>query len=320
MHITVAICTWNRVALLARTLEELVRLHTPAGVTWDVLVVNNGSTDGTEDFLRAFQTSVYPIRWVTETRLGLSAARNRALLEQQADLIFYTDDDVIVDPGLMMALAGAAERFPEGAAFGGVITPWFPREPDADLVAAFPSLARGFCGVDLSRPEGPLPDGHHLVGANMAYRCSLVNHLSFREDLGPKGVDTIGGDEIAFQDQIRSEGRAVVWIPGMTLQHYVDPVRMTLPYLLRFAQDAGRKYVRLHGVPTGRQFAGVPRWLIGNAAKEYLRALICMLRFRRTESLSHRRLGAEFLGMVKESRSRHMEDREGRTVSMIAPS
>ena len=106
----------------------------------------------------------------------------------------------------------------------------------------------------------------------------------------------------------------------MTLQHYVDPLCMTLPYLLRFAQDAGRKDVRLHAVPAGRQFAGVPRWLIGNAAKEHLRALMCTLRFRRTEALSHRRLGAEFLGMVKESRNRHMEGRESRTVSMIAPS
>ena len=166
MHITVAILTWNRVALLSRTLEELGRLYTPAGVTWDVLVVNNGSTDGTEDFLKAFQTSAYPIRWVTETRLGLSAARNRALLEQRADLIFYTDDDVIVDPGLMTALADGARRFPEGAAFGGVITPWFPQQPDPELVAAFPSLARGFCGLDLSRPEGPLPDGHHLARAH----------------------------------------------------------------------------------------------------------------------------------------------------------
>ena len=48
MHVTVAVCTWNRAALLDRTLESLTRVAIPSGVTWEVIVANNNSTDHTD--------------------------------------------------------------------------------------------------------------------------------------------------------------------------------------------------------------------------------------------------------------------------------
>jgi len=320
MTITVAICTWNRVGLLARTLEEFAKIRARAGIVWEVLVVDNGSTDGTSAFLRSFQPTGYRLRSVTEAQLGLSAARNRALIESQTEIIFYTDDDVLVDPDLLTALVDAAERHPRGSAFGGVIDPWFPVEPDPILMAAFPALRRGFCGVDLSLGEGALPEGRHVIGANMGYRRSHIDGLRFREDLGPKGLDTIGGDEMVFQDQIRARGGAIVWVPSMRLRHYVDPSRMTLSYLLRFAEDVGRKEIRLHGVPVGARVAGVPRWLLGNAAKEHARALLSRVRVDRTQALVHGRRAAEFGGMIKECRGRYLRDRKAPAVSAAATS
>jgi glycosyltransferase involved in cell wall biosynthesis len=318
MNVTVAVCTWNRRDLLARTLEEFTRLRVDPGVAWEVLVIDNGSTDGTAEFLASRPPDGLRLRWVVESRTGLSSARNRALAENRSDLILFVDDDVLVDPDLLNALVAASRRNPDAAAFGGVIQPWFVTDPDPILASAFPALRRGFCGIDGSPVESPLATGHHLVGANMAYRRAAVEGLAFREDLGPCGSATVGGDEIDFQERLRARGGIILWVPTMRLRHYVDPTRMTLPYLLRFAEDAGRKEVRLHGVPRGARIAGIPRWLVGCALKEHVRSVACRIRFNRVQALVHRRKAAEFGGMVKECRSSHLQRRHVGAAALAA--
>jgi glycosyltransferase involved in cell wall biosynthesis/ribosomal protein L30/L7E len=310
MNVTVAICTWNRVSLLAHTLEGFKAVRVAPGLSWEVLVVDNGSTDGTSEFLRSQSSTGYPLRFTSESRLGVSLARNRALAETHAELILFVDDDVLVHPDLITALCEAANRHPEASALGGVIDPWFTVDPDPVLAKAFPVLGRGFCGIQFSDVEELLPAGHHLVGANVAYRRAHIEGLTFREDLGPRGFGTIGGEENDFQDQIRARGGTILWVPTMKVRHYVDPSRMTLPYLLRFAEDAGRKEIRLNGVPPGTRVAGVPRWLIGNAVKEHARAVAEDLRLNRIEALVHRRRAAEFGGMIRECRRQHLVNRE----------
>jgi glycosyltransferase involved in cell wall biosynthesis len=307
--VTVAICTWNRVQLLARTLQEFTRLHVDASISWEALVIDNGSTDGTSEFLAAHRPEGFRLRWTTEQRPGLSAARNRALAESTSEFILFVDDDVLIDSDLLLVLSDAARRHPDAAAFGGPVEPWFVAQPDPILASAFPALRRGFCGVDLSPVEMPLVAGQHVVGANMAFRKSHIEGLTFREDLGPLGAATVGGDEIDFQERIRTRGATIVWVPTMRVRHYVDPQRMTLAYLLRFSQDAGRKEIRLHGVPSGARIGGVPRWLIGCALTEYARAIADGVRLNRVQALVHRRKAAEFRGMVKECRGRYLQDR-----------
>ena len=77
MHLTVAICTWNRAGLLARTLERLVAMESPVA-PWEVLVVDNGSTDDTPRVLDRFASRL-PLRRLLEPALGLSNARNAAV-------------------------------------------------------------------------------------------------------------------------------------------------------------------------------------------------------------------------------------------------
>ena len=75
MKITVAICTWNRAALLDQTLCEMHKLEIPAGVEWELLVVNNNCTDGT-DAVVAEHAKGLPILRLFEARPGLSNAGN----------------------------------------------------------------------------------------------------------------------------------------------------------------------------------------------------------------------------------------------------
>src|SRR5689334_7868892 len=126
MDVTVAICTWNRARLLDSTLAQFCKLRIPDGLTWELLVVDNNSTDDTRAVIEKYSGRL-PVRRLLEAEQGASPARNRAIAEAAADLLLFTDGDVLVDEGWLAAYVEAAERWPNAGFFGGLITPWFER-------------------------------------------------------------------------------------------------------------------------------------------------------------------------------------------------
>ncbi len=128
MNVTVAICTWNRARLLDETLSRFRSVRVPAGLDWELLVVNNRSTDDTDEVLKKYESAL-PLRRLFEPQQGLSHARNCAIAAAQGELLLWTDDDVLVDADWLGQLVRAANSHPTAAYFGGPIDPWF--ETDA---------------------------------------------------------------------------------------------------------------------------------------------------------------------------------------------
>src|SRR5947207_180454 len=102
MRVTVAICTFNRAESLRRTLESVAALHLPEALDWEVVVVNNNSTDHTDSVIESFKERL-PIRREFEPQPGASNARNRAVYVAKGDYFVWTDDDVVVDNGWLAA-------------------------------------------------------------------------------------------------------------------------------------------------------------------------------------------------------------------------
>ena len=102
MLITVGICTFNRAESLRRTLNSLAAMEVPADFAWELVVVNNNSTDHTDAMINEDHGRL-PIRREFEKRPGHSNARNRAIDAARGDYIVWTDDDVVVDPGWLSA-------------------------------------------------------------------------------------------------------------------------------------------------------------------------------------------------------------------------
>src|SRR5262245_31774006 len=112
MKVSVAICTWNRAALLDQTLAEMSNLRIPSGVDWELLVVNNNCTDATDEIIARHADRI-PVRRLFESRQGHSHARNCAIEASSGELILWTDDDVLVDSNWLAAYVAAAESHPE---------------------------------------------------------------------------------------------------------------------------------------------------------------------------------------------------------------
>jgi glycosyltransferase involved in cell wall biosynthesis len=301
MRVTVAVCTWNRCEVLAGTLEQFTRLVVPPGVDWDLLVVDNGSTDRTTEVVQSFADRL-PIRAVVERTPGLSHARNRALQEAAGAYLMWTDDDVLVEQQWLGAFADTVARYPGGTAFGGPIEPWFPIEPDPVLLASFPLLRHGFCGVDHGPTEGPLSADRYIWGANMAFKRAGIEGLAFDPALGVSHGSLRVGEDKDFINRVRGRGGAVIWSPAMRVRHRVDPSRMTARYLVDLYSGHGRTWIRESGIPIGRPVFGAPRWLWRKSLTSYARYAAFRLASQRTRSLSELREFAYLSGAIKECR------------------
>lgn len=300
MLISVAICTWNRCEILQLTLARLSEIALPAGLDWEVLVVNNNCTDNTTEVARSF-VSCLPVRVVVEPQPGASHARNRALDEARGEYIAWVDDDVLIADDWLVALVDAIQRRPDIDVFGGPIEPWFATTPDPDLLAAFPALANGFCGLDYGAAEIPLRDGQPLFTSNMAVARRSTDGLRFNPALGGTAGSGVCGEDVEFLDAIRARGGDVLWIPRMRVKHYVDPSRATLSYLLRFYYDRGRSFVRQRasrGVP---HLLGAPRWCWRALLGHYARYTAMRVAQRRTEALTSLRQYQYVRGVIAES-------------------
>jgi glycosyltransferase involved in cell wall biosynthesis len=266
--VTVAVCTWNRADLLRNTLERMTELVIPAGTAWELIVVDNGSTDATPDVLREFQERL-PLHPSFEAAPGHTNARNRAVHDAAGEYILWTDDDVLVDPRWIDAYCRAFRQWPDAAAFGGPIEPWFPTEPPEWLRRAFPRVSGAFAVRNLGTEPFPLAPGRLPFGANMAVRTAEQRAHLFDPKLGYCRNRRTGGDEEAMMQAVLADGATGWWVPDARVQHYVPRARMTRRYLREYYNGRGEVLASERAID-GPMLFGSPvalwkAWLVAEA-------------------------------------------------------
>jgi GT2 family glycosyltransferase len=123
MDISVVIPTRNRARHLSRTLQALAGQTFPRE-RFEVLLVDNGSTDATRDVASRFQTAFAHYKLLSEMQPGAARARNFGIRQSAGDLVLFLDDDVIPAPRLLQEHWLAHQRHPESAILGRVTFPW----------------------------------------------------------------------------------------------------------------------------------------------------------------------------------------------------
>lgn len=244
MHVTVAICTWNRCELLRQTLERIASaLVVPPGLAWELLVVNNHSTDDTDRVIEQFAARL-PLRRLHEPRQGLAHARNRALAEARGEYLVWTDDDVLVDARWLQAYQRAFTRRPDAAVFGGPVEPWFPAGPPAWLAEVWAQVCSTYAVRDLGPEEVPLSGERLPFGANMAVRTREQRRVPFDAQLGHCADDRVGGEETRALRRILAEGATGWWVPEARVRHCIPEERQTLGYLRSYYRGRGVRLYR----------------------------------------------------------------------------
>src|SRR5437867_6600183 len=122
--VTVLICTWNRATLLGETLASLAHMSVALDIRWEVVIVDNNSTDSTRSVVQAVApTFPAAVRYVFEPRQGKSFAMNAGLRASSRPIVAFADDDVRVDRQWLASLSEAFRAYPEISYVGGPVDP-----------------------------------------------------------------------------------------------------------------------------------------------------------------------------------------------------
>ena len=247
MKITIAICTWNRSRLLRQTLESIEQTRRPTALDWQVVVVDNNSTDDTRTVVDTFLDRM-PVKYVLETQQGHAVSRNTAIANATGDYIIWTDNDTIVDPGWLQAYASAFEQNPEAAFFGGPIIPVFEKGKPDWLDATWKKCKGVYAERDLGDEKIELGSGIFPYGANFAIRTETQKQFLYDTADGRKGSQMVGDDEIRVLRSVWAAGNRGYWIPAASLQHVIPDDRATTKYIGCYFVGQGITNVRLEKV------------------------------------------------------------------------
>jgi glycosyltransferase involved in cell wall biosynthesis len=240
-EITVLICTRNRANQLKHVLTSAARMRIPQGLRWEMVVVDNGSSDATAEVVRSFVDRL-PVRVVREEVAGLSNARNRGVAEARGRYICWTDDDVLIDEGWLAAYAAAFERHPEAAVFGGRIMPvleaptpvWFARLAGEWPLTTLLAMRDFGDVIALDFDDGVAP-----WGANFAVRAAEQRRVRYEPALGVSPHHRRVGEEAEVIYRILKSGAAGWWVPDAVVRHIIPVQRQTLRYVYDYFRASG---------------------------------------------------------------------------------
>jgi glycosyltransferase involved in cell wall biosynthesis len=292
MDVTILICTYNRAAMLGSTLDSIAALRTPEAVSWEVLVVDNNSTDHTRAIVERRQGSFSaPLRYAFERRQGKSFALNSGFGLAGGAIIAYTDDDVRLPPDWLERAVRPLLECADIAYTGGPVRPMWEATPPRWL-EPFGNLG----GTIAVKDHGPSPFVFEErrktpLGVNMAVRRELVERVGgFRVDLGRTGGSLLGQEQAEFFYRTREAGARGLYVPDMVLEHHVPARRLTHAYFRRWWYWKGISQARVHRIhgrtelgvdlTRVRRLFGVPFFLLRSFASDAFGAVRALARGR----------------------------------------
>lgn len=212
---SIIIGTYNRSEMLQRLLRSLKAQTLPPEL-YEVIVVNDGSSDNTEEVCSDMKKQMPNLRYIaTEDNYGLSIARNSGIANATGEYILFTDDDCIAAGNWVERMCAALGT--EQIAAGAVAS------ESGNLLALCHNIAE-FHPFLPGRPAGHV---EFVAGANLGIRGDVLAELNgFREDM------LLAGD-MDFILRARTKGYRAVFFPDVVVTH--APNRNTVSSLLRYA-------------------------------------------------------------------------------------
>ena len=245
--ISVVIPTLNRSKLLEKTLESLTQ-QTTNSPEFEVLVIDNGSTDSTQQIVANFSQWL-DIRCILEVRPGLHEGRHRGMRESRGDILAFADDDI---QALPTWIQGIAESFgdPKVGLVGGKNLPDYESTPPEWLDHHWTTVREGkfmtyFSVLDFG-DQTRFIDPLYVFGCNFSVRKNIVaDAKGFHPDGMPQSLIKFRGDgESHVARHVARMGYTSLYNPKASVRHWVPSSRMNMEYLIKraFAEGISQSY------------------------------------------------------------------------------
>ena len=246
MGVTLIIPTYNRARSLKRLLDSLELLDWPGPATLEVLVVDNGSTDGTQDLLATelAKPRKFAFAVVEEKQKGKASALNSGLRSAKGEVIVVIDDDVVVHP-LCLTKHLEAYRLTNFYAIQGPILPGVdvngnPASPDKLREYNIPHIDYGeqICEI------------RGLTGTNMSFKREVFAKVGFFDArLGPGAAGF--SEDTEYSMRIRRAGFKIGYTPHAIVYHELNPDRYGRQYnrMVEYRKGLSRSLYRQDSIP-----------------------------------------------------------------------
>jgi glycosyltransferase involved in cell wall biosynthesis len=230
--ISIILCCYNSGLRLPQTLKHLALQRLPTGIPWEIIVIDNASTDGTAVIARKewskYQVDGAGFTILSEPRPGKNYAFNTGLDAARFEYILTCDDDNWLNPDYLARAFQIMEADPAIGALGGcgIFEPELPSNPE---------ISR-FSHNFVNGPQTWADAEHWVYGAGSVYRKSALRKFMTRGwqqiTSGRKGKSLICGEDVEFCFMIYLSGYKIAADEHLAFRHFVPLKRQTIGYII----------------------------------------------------------------------------------------
>ena len=234
-YVSVIIPTYNRSLLLEQTVDTFLAQDYPAD-RWELIIVDNGSTDDTRNVTLKLETRNSRIRTLTEKRKGAHFARNHGALAARGAILYFTDDDMLAEPSMLSEIVAGFDADPKVASVTGKVLPRWDTEPPVWVLEHCRNALLSL--LDLGEATIVADDDPGVFSCHQAVRREVFM------DAGGFNPDTnaelfTGDNETGLNIKIRNLGFKFAYVGTAVTHHKIPASRMTQSYLNSRMADQG---------------------------------------------------------------------------------
>ena len=256
-QVTVAVCSYNAAHYLPNLIEKL--LAQECSIPFEVLIINNNSTDNTQELVERLAAINDTIRYVNEFEQGIAFARNRAIEESLSSrYLAFIDADELPEKNWLQA-AITVLRDDEIDCVGGKISISLSSRPkwlSDELLPFYGEVnysKHTFRIIDRSTP---------IWSGNVAYNTRIFHQgLRFDTRYNRKGNELGGGEDDIMLRYLLQHSFKLVYEPKMEVLHLISDAKIKRRYFLKIHYLAGKKSALYQKNFDGKKIFGVPRFL-----------------------------------------------------------
>lgn len=253
MDITVAIPTYNGAARLPEVLQQLQKQINTENLTWEILVVDNNSSDNIQSVINHYQSLLPRLRYCQELRQGAGFARHQAFHQAEGELVAFLDDDTIPDLGWVRAVADFAQTHPQAGAYGSQIHPDYAVPPPPNFARIAPFLAiteRGNLPLLYRKDNRLLPPSAGLVVRKDVWQQYIPAEMTLS---GRVEGNMLTSEDLEMLSYIQASPWQIWYNPAMEITHKIPAARLEKKYLIPFLRGIGysryvTRTIATHGI------------------------------------------------------------------------
>lgn len=236
--ISVAICTYNRARFITKALDSLLNQNLAKDL-FEVIVVDNNSTDNTQELLSRYQKEHPSFNFlsVIETKQGVAHTRTRGAMEANGEIVAYLDDDCIAQSNWLSEIVKFYDSHSEAMSTGGRIIPLYLTEMPNWFGKYFWGLVGNY---DLGKNIFQMKGARYPSGANMHFRKTAFEKYGyFDSELGRSGKSLMAGEEKAMYLKLINANKKVYYLPQVIVHHHVEANKFDKEYVKRHSMGIG---------------------------------------------------------------------------------